>query len=407
MNIIAERLNYRVRSASINFSRAVYGMNWFNIAPGLSYIASNFDLRIVSLGVMTTSFYIGLALFQMAGGILASRIGNVKTSIFGITVLGLSVIGTAQSHNLPELIAARFFAGLGSAFFFSPALGLLHQIVPEENYPFHVGLFNGSFNIGAGIGIIGWNILDLSLGWRTPLDIAGLIMLALALENFIVLRDIHIRSSSFRGATRNAGKLLRKKNIWILPIMAISGILSETVVGQILVYYLESQLGFSSQSSSILDMLFLLIGFAGGIIGGYIFSRNHHQLAQFVAVIIMGSVLVILLGYSRSFLEILIEVAILGMVTVNALSILYTLSARNIRDPGMISFSLSFINFVQNIIGAFSPTIFGIFARVLGYSISWSLIGIIGLAGFISFIFLDRSALVEVRETEITISEPD
>jgi predicted MFS family arabinose efflux permease len=407
MIIIAEGLNYRVRSASINFSRAVYGMNWFNIAPGLSYIASNFDLRIVSLGIMTTSFYIGLAVFQMAGGILASRIGNVKTSVFGITVLGLSVIGTAQSHNLYDLIAARFFAGFGSAFFFSPALGLLHQIVPEQSYPFHVGLFNGSFNIGAGIGIIGWNILDIYLGWRTPLDIAGIIMLALALENFIVLRDIHVTPSSFRGATKNAGILLRKKNVWILPVMALSGILSETVVGNLLVYYLETQVGFSSESASILDMIFLFIGFAGGVIGGYIFARNRHQIAQFVAVIIMCSVLVILLGYSRSFIEILLEVSVLGMLTVNTLSILYTLSARNIKDPGMISFSLSFINFVQNIIGAFSPTIFGIFARVIGYSISWSLIGLMGLVGFVSFIFLDRSALLVTKETEITISEPD
>ena len=400
-------MNYRVRSASINLSRAVYALNWFNIAPGLSYISANFDIKIVALGIMTTSFYVGLALFQMVGGILASRIGNVTTSIAGITILGISVVGTALSQNLADLVVSRFFAGLGSALFFSPALGLLHQIVPRETYGFHVGLFNGSFNIGAGIGIIGWNVLDSILGWRTPLDIAGIIMIVVAAENVLVLRGLNVKPGRFRDTTAGARKILSRRNIWILPIMALSGILSETVVGQLLVYYLETQIGFSSQYASILDMLFLLLGFAGGVLGGYVFARNRHQIGQFIAVILMSALLVILLGYSRTFIEILIEVSLLGIVTVNSLSILYTISSRNIQDPGMVSFSLSFVNFVQNIIGAFSPTLFGIFAKSLGYSISWSLIGVIGIAGLITFIMLDRSSLSEVNETSVTISTRD
>jgi predicted MFS family arabinose efflux permease len=404
---MSPELDYRVRSASINLSRAIYGMNWFNIAPGLSYIASNFQLHIVSLGIMTTSFYIGLSLFQMLGGILASKIGNVRTSILGITILGISVIATARSMDLTELIISRFFAGFGSSLFFSPALGLLHQIVPEGNYSFHVGLFNGAFNIGAGAGIIGWSYLDLILGWRTPLLMAGFLMLAMALENLMVLRGIKSVPSSWSNVRRDAGKLLRRKNLWLLPIFAISAILSETVVGQLLVYFLEVKIGFSPQVSSLLDMVFLFIGFAGGIIGGFIFSRNPHTMEQFALVVALCAVIVMIMGFSHTFIAFLAEVSILGIVTVNSLSILYTLASRNIRDPGMISFSLSFVNFIQNIVGAFSPTIFGIFAKLYGFGISWVIIGIMGAAGMLAFIFMDRTQILAIRADETTISTAD
>lgn len=400
-------MDYRFRSASINLSRAVYGMNWFNIAPGLSYIAANFRIEIVSLGIMTTSFYIGLSLFQMLGGVLASRLGNVKTSVLGITILGISVIATARSMNLGDLIISRFFAGFGSSLFFSPALGLLHQIVPEKNYGFHVGMFNGAFNIGAGAGIIGWSYLDQVMGWRTPLLIAGVLMIAIAMENYLVLRNIKVPPISWSNVRKNAGRLLKKRNLWILPIFSISAILSETVVGQLLVYYLEVRIGFNPQLSGLLDMLFLFIGFAGGIVGGYIFSRNPRTMEQFAVVVALCALIVILIGFSHTFLAFLAEVSVLGIVTVNSLSILYTLSARNIRDPGMISFSLSFVNFIQNIIGAFSPTIFGIFAKFYGYSISWSIIGLMGFAGMIALLFLNRSELLEVREEVIPITSGD
>ncbi|MCL4335920.1 MAG: MFS transporter, partial [Candidatus Thermoplasmatota archaeon] len=178
-------MGYRIQATSINVARAVYALNWFNIAPGLKYIASDFRFQIIQLGIITTAFYIGLSTFQMVGGLLSGRIGNKNTAVLGIAILGVSVITTGLSGNLFELFVSRLFAGIGSALFFSPALGLLADIVPKGSYSFYVGMFNGSFNLGGGVGIIGWALLDQVYGWRAPLVLAGIIMLSIALENLV------------------------------------------------------------------------------------------------------------------------------------------------------------------------------------------------------------------------------
>ncbi len=372
-------MGYRTQAVSINASRAVYALNWFNIAPGLQYISRDLDLSLVSLGIMTTAFYIGLSLFQMVGGLLASRIGNRRTSVLGITVLGISVIATGLSQNLADLFVSRLFAGIGSAMFFSPALGMLTEIVPRQRYSFHVGLFNGSFNLGGGIGIIGWDILDQYLSWRIPLYIAGSIMVALAVENYVVLRGTDGSSDRSR-VFRRAGTALRSRLIWILPIAALSGILSETIIGQLFVYYAETGLHMSPNAASVLGTTYLLIGFVGGMMGGYIFGRIRRRILMFLSWAAAVGILTAVIAAIRSFPLLFLLMVVLGILTVTVLSMLYTLTAEGTKDRGMISFSLSFVNFLQNIIGAFSPLIFSIVRASSDYAISWVTIGIIGLA---------------------------
>ncbi|MCL5988931.1 MAG: MFS transporter [Candidatus Thermoplasmatota archaeon] len=378
-------MDYRIQTSSINASRALYALNWFNIAPGLSYIAHDFNIEIVQLGAMTTAFYVGLALFQMVGGLLASKIGNRNTAIFGIMVLGAAVMFTGLSQNLVELISSRFFAGLGSAFFFSPALGLVSEIVPQEKYAFHVGLFNGSFNLGGGIGVIGWSFLDSAYGWRSPLIMAGALLIAVAIENWFVLRGVNPLNSSMNIGKR-AWKVFKNREIWIFSIVAISAILSETIIGNLFVYYTEKYLHYGSPEASSLGSIFLLIGFVGGILGGYVFGKTRRKFISFLIVSVIVAVMTAMIPLSGSYYYLLALMILLGIFTVNGFSMLYSLIVLRTTDRGMVSFSLSIVNFIQNIIGSATPFFFGVMSHYYGYPISWETIGIIGI--FCTFLII-------------------
>ena len=396
-------MSYRVQAVSINASRVIYALNWFNIAPGLKYISADLDLQIVQLGIMTTAFYLGLALFQMVGGLLASRIGNLLTSVLGISILGISVIFTGLSYNLTELFLSRLFAGIGSALFFSPALGLLAELVPKSSYSFYVGLFNGSFNLGGGLGILGWNFLDQFLGWRVGFFIAGGLMLALAIENLVALRGYRHDPASRGRVFRRAGDVLRHPLIWLLPLIALSGILTETLIGQFFVYYSETSLHFSENLASSLATVYLLVGFAGGIMGGYLFGVVKRRILMFLSSVVLLSVLTIGIAYISSYLFLLILVIAMGVITVNTLSMLYTLVVERASDRGMISFSLAFVNFLQNLIGAFSPSIFSLIAFYRGYETSWTVIGAIGIACAMAGLTLGRELKSELRVSQIKL----
>ena len=396
-------MGYRIQAGSINASRAVYALNWFNIAPGLKYIHEDLGLQIVQLGIITTAFYIGLSTFQMVGGLLASRIGNRNTSVLGITVLGISVIATGLSNNIIELFTSRLFAGIGSALFFSPALGLLADLVPRNSYSFYVGLFNGSFNLGGGLGIFGWNFLDQIFGWRIPLYIAGVIMLVLAAENLFVLRKFKPDPANRVNIFRRAKDVLKNRQIWILPIVALAGILTETIIGQLFVYYAEVHLHYSENVASSLGTIYLLVGFLGGALGGYLFGKVRRRITMFLFSVVVMSLLTVILAFASSYLVLLILVILLGILTVNSLSMLYTLVVERASDRGMVSFSLSFVNFLQNIIGAFSPAVFSIIAFYSGYVNSWVVVGLISLGCAMLGLTLRPELKSELRGSQIKI----
>lgn len=376
---------------TINLARAVYALNWFNIAPGLADIASSLNLKIVDLGVVTTGFYIGLAPFQIAGGVIASKIGNRITSFMGLLILGSFVIVSGLSNSLIELFIARLFEGIGSSLFFSPALGMLSEIVPDNTRSFHIGLFNGSFNIGGGIGILGWTYLDSVYSWRFPLELAGMIMIAVAVLNFIMVSGIPQSHKSQVPLSKRVNIAIRTKILWILPLAALVGILAETITGQLFVYYAEVHLDMASSLASILGTAFLLFGFAGGTIGGYLYGHSSRKNSIFVGSMVLTGLMVILIPFFSDFIILLAVMAVLGIMTVAVLSILYVKVVEVTTDKSMVSFNLSFINFVQNVFGSLSPFFFTVLVLYYGYGFSWFTIGFSGIVLILLLLFVRKS----------------
>lgn len=65
----------RAAVSSLVLGRIVYAVNWYNMAAVFSLTASELNLNVSGLGLVTAMFYVGIGLFQMLGGILAAKIG--------------------------------------------------------------------------------------------------------------------------------------------------------------------------------------------------------------------------------------------------------------------------------------------------------------------------------------------
>ncbi len=354
-------------------------MNWFDIAPGLSYISDSFNVKLIDLGIMTTSFYVGLATFQMLGGVLASRYGSKITAFSGIIILGIAGILSGLSTNIFELTIFRFMAGMGSALFFSPGLSLLRYISPPESFSFQVGLYNGAFNLGGGIGAFGWVFVDNLFGWRLSLIFGGLLAVVIAIENLIVLSDLREPRVGKSGFGSKIFSVVKNKYLWIVSIGTIVVIFSETIVGQFIIFYSEKKLGFNPGGAGLIDGIFLIIGFVGGIIGGHIFSKTQHRLIFSYFILSLTGIMFITISFARTFILLATVITILGLVTVSGFSILYTIAAEIIEDKAMVSFSLSFVNFIQLVIGSVVPFLFTDLAYYVSYRYAWTILGMTGL----------------------------
>ncbi|MEM4771823.1 MAG: MFS transporter [Thermoplasmatales archaeon] len=373
-------MGYSLKTYSVIISRALYALNWFDIAPGLVYISSDLNLRVVDLGIITTFFYLGLAIFQLVGGAMASRIGAKKVAFLGLMILGLGGIFSGISTTFPELAAARFLAGTGSALFFSPGLTVLREVSPPETYSFQVGLYNGAFNLGGGIGAFGWVFVDKVIGWRLGLITGGLMVVVAGVENAIVLgREKEERSEGRELASRMLD-VVRDRVLWILPVATAVSMFAETVGGQFLVFYAENYLKLPKSEAGLTDGLFLLLGFIGGVVGGRMLSSERQRGWFTYFILILTGLSFSLISIAENFQTLLVFTSIAGFSLVSGFTVLYIESLKSINYRPIIPFALAFVNCLSIAIGSVSPYFFTFLLDKVNSHSGWLVLGVIGLA---------------------------
>ncbi|MCY0852264.1 MAG: MFS transporter [Thermoplasma acidophilum] len=366
-------MDYKPKAYSIIFARSLYALNWFDIAPALKYISIDLNINVIKIGLVTTSFYIGLALFQLVGGSLAHRIGNLVVSVTGLTILGLAGIFSGLSGNFIELSVSRFMAGAGSALFFSPALGIISDIVPVDRYGSYVSVYNGAFSFGAGTGIFAFGYLDTVSGWRISLVIGGALLLIADLAMFLMIRG---GNTKVRRPMKELITAVKKPEIWILPVVTVGSAISETIMGQLFVYYLEEYRHFPAITASAAGSFFLFVGLPGGFISAYIIRRYSKKIQVASLLAVMGLIF-FLVPFEVNIIEILTTLFAFSVLSIYGFSYLYM--EASMINKSAVSFSLSIVNFVQMMISSAIPYLYTYAIYSISINAGWYLLGVISL----------------------------
>ncbi len=182
--------------ASVISSRTVYSLNWYNFAPALPLIGTELRIDTFGLAVITSSFLLGAGLFQVPAGFVAAHWGNKNTSQLGMLTLSMSAIAEGLSPSFPYLFLSRLMLGIGASLFFSPAIGVLTPLFREREEGLVIGLYNGAFSVGGGIGLWVWALIMNApgFGWRIGLVLGGFLgLLFFVAGQVIVPKDIGSR----------------------------------------------------------------------------------------------------------------------------------------------------------------------------------------------------------------------
>ena len=190
--------------------------------------------------------------------------------------------------------------------------------------------------------------------------------------------------------------MLTSKVIIFIALIGIGARISETIIGQFFVYYLET-IRFSPSSAGLASSIYLLVGFLGGILGGYHFSRTRYKITMFVIINLMLSFLLISLGFVHNYIIIVFFTITLGMLTIYGFSVMYTF-IRYISRRDLVSLSLSFNNSIQLAIAAIAPIIFTAIAYSYSYRASWIVTGIIPLVTLPLILFIKNDLKNSIPE---------
>src|SRR5690625_3902791 len=83
--------------------------------PGFSNIAEDFGTDENQVAFTMTSYFIGIALGQLAYGPLVDKYGRKKPLLYGLTIYAVAAIGVAFSFSIEMMIDLRFFQALGGS----------------------------------------------------------------------------------------------------------------------------------------------------------------------------------------------------------------------------------------------------------------------------------------------------
>jgi len=360
-------------------SRIVYSTNWFNISPALLLIARDLRVDLPALGVLTSSFLLGAGIFQVPAGIMAARWGPKNTAQLGMLILSLSAIGEGLSLNFPMIVASRFLLGLGAALFFAPAIGVLTPLFKEEEEGLVIGLYNGAFNIGGGLGLFAWALVIQALDWRAGLVLGGVIgLIVTAIGQVVVPKDIVLPER--RGAMRMA---MKSRNVWLIAVGVIGLWGGIFTTSQFLHSYLETVFLIPTALAGLMASFIMFSSIIGGPVGGHL-SDRFRQRKVFILVPGLGaSIGLAVIGLSQPdglwFNSLWFLIPVIGFLDAMVFTTMYA-SARQYPEVGRqyAPLAISIMNSVH-ILGSFGiPIAFTLLVKAYDYSAGWFFLG--GLA---------------------------
>jgi MFS family permease len=390
---------------SLLLARIFYSANWFNVASIFYLIATDFKQDISTLGLVTSSFILGVGLFQVPAGILAAKYSANRVAVFGILLASSCVFLTGLSDSIVQIAVLRFIVGVGMACFFGPSVVLISEYLGKRSEGLGIGLINSAHAIGGILGIFAWVVLAQLTGWRISLVSAGALGLVTGL---ILIISLSQRKSKFKlrdggavGQRALAPDRVSKSTRAGLGI-TLSG-LSHTIFNRTLIILGLTLLSFQAGSSIVLTFIVFYLGgylkvdlTIAGLIGSLnlvialffspIFGRLYDRTKKTKKILLISGLAAAagVLGMAVPSIYIIIPAMTLAAIFLSAgFVIVYaeakrTNSVQNL-DPQYQTLAVSYVNGISLFGASWIPILFSFAVDRFGFWLAWLLGGIIVL----------------------------
>ncbi|MGG1399190.1 MFS transporter [Bacillus salipaludis] len=142
------------------------GMDIMFISFAMSMIIANFHIDLATGGLISSITNLGMLAGGVIFGILADKLGRVRTFTYSILFFAIGTALTGMATNIEQVYIFRFIAGLGAGGEYGIGMTLVAEAWPKEKQ----GRASSYVSIGAQFGVIIAAVLSAiilpALGWR-------------------------------------------------------------------------------------------------------------------------------------------------------------------------------------------------------------------------------------------------
>ena len=355
---------------SLIFARVIYAVNWVNIGAIFYLMESDLGVGLPQLGTVTATFYLGLGIMQIPGGVLAARWGPKRVAVVGIFLSSFSVLGTAVSTNILEVAVLRFLVGWGMAFVFAPAVILVVGLLRGGGSGMGVGVLNSAFDVGGLFGLFGWVVIAVVTGWRPSLLLSG----GIGILSGILVAAFVPGDGAGRGLRVDRKALLavvRDRQLILLGLGTTGLGVAYTDIASFMTLYGVKSLGVSGIVAGSATALITVVPIFTALWGGRAFDAlSRHRVLMVLS--LFGSAVALVLGSYPSLTAAIACSALGGVMS----GVGYTFAfagARELNRAGREyeSVAVAWVNSIS-LTGAFiPPVLFSYLVGRYGYQGGW------------------------------------
>ena len=384
---------------SLLIARIIYAINWFNIGSLFPFISKEFNQDVSYLGQLSGFFLLGIGLFQIPGGLFATKFGSRRSAILGILLSSIAVIISSLTTQIAVFIILRFIVGLGMAFFFSAGVTLITSYLGKRSEGTGIGLLNSFQAIGGIIGIFGWILVAEVLGWRLSLIMSGILGVAIGLTMIFLLPvETQIRTTISISLLR---KLLFSRYLVSLGVILTATQLAWGLTVSFFVFYLIDRMKISPEFAGIISSIPLIVYVFTSPITGKIYDKsNNSKWLLLIFSIMLG--ISIMMNSLDNLTAVILSAIFVGFFATGGFTIIYAIT-RNIESTTLTqgqeyaTLNVSWINGISLMGISWVPVVFSLIINQAGYSIAWFIGGAITLILTIPVLALSSMVFEKTR----------
>ena len=366
---MSARLSGQRTVVALVAARIVYAVNWLNIGAIFYLMSADLNSGVSGLGTLTSSFYLGVGIMQVPGGVLAAKWGPKRTVSTGILVSSLAVLGTSISSAILQVAILRFIVGAGMALVFAPSVVIMTRFLGGKSGT-GVGLINSAFDIGGLLGLFGWILLASVTGWRSTLVLSGSLGLMTGLL-VVALVPKDEKNLQFRFFTSKLVKILSDRNLIVLGLGSLGSNLGSVLISSFMAYYLQASLGETAAIAGIVAAMIVVLPIYTSLWGGRLYDRSKKP-RRLLILSGLGMTASMLVSTAPA-LPAAAAAAVLGGIAVGPASTINFAAAKDLSrvEKEYEGLTISWVNSISLTGSFWPPLIFSYFAKSFNYSAAW------------------------------------
>jgi len=359
-------------------------------------LAQTFGLTYAQVGLIKGLKSLTQGALEIYSGVLAERIGEGRTLVFGLILSGIGYISVAAAPDPTIVTICLLIVGAGTGFQHSPSSALVSTAYAEGGRRGALGLYNSSGDVGK-LGFSGLFSLAIGAGfaWQHISIFLGLLTLAAAGAVAVAARHLRAKSTPSAARCGGWGVLSWRSFGTLLVIISLDNVVQAGVL--VFVAFLMIEKGLPLYIATMATVILLTGGIFGkagcGFLAEHLSVRKAFALVQGLTA--LGLIAIIAAPAWLAFILLLP----LGVVAQGSTSITYGLIPDLIHPDRMArgyAIMYSFTSFAA----ALGPWIFGHVGDRYGINVAMLAMAFVSLLAVPPLLFLPAFVKAEDRAVQ-------